>query len=297
MPSRSISDLEPWVRAAQIAAEARDAGAAAARPGVRRIEVADVVESMIRSRGAEPAFPTNLSRNVEAAHFTPADGDDVRFEAGDLVKVDVGAHLDGAIADTAVTVEVGGGRRHEALRKAVTEAVNAGIAHVRAGGPVDDVSRAIEAAAAARGFKTVENLTGHTIERYLLHAGKAVPNVAGMSGERFEEGEIVAIEPFVTNGEGRIENGPFGNIYRFRRDPGEVDPSLAPWFEKFRTLPFTMRWVPDADARQRIERARRVLQTYPVFVEVGGGLVTQAEHTVLVTSDGARVLTASPAST
>ncbi len=236
-------DLERWREAGRISGEARRVGARALVPGARRRDVAEAIESYIRSKGAEPAFPANLSRNDEAAHYTPSVEDEVRFETGDLVKVDVGAHLDGAIADTAETVEVGGTRQFENLRRAADEGVTAGIAHVRANGLVDDVSRAIEEAIHARGFKPISDLTGHSINRYLLHAGKSVPNVRGLTGERFVEGEIIAIEPFATNGVGHIMNGPFGNILRFRRDPGPSDPTLARLYERFRTLPFAARWA------------------------------------------------------
>jgi methionyl aminopeptidase len=285
-------ELPAWRRAARVAAEAREAGVRAAVPGARRRDVAEQVESLIRARGAEPAFPANLSRNVEAAHFTPAFDDEGVLERGDLLKVDVGAHVEGAIADTAATLEVGGGARHAHLIQAAREGLEAGVARVRAGVRVDEVSRAIEAAIHARGLKPVENLMGHSIEPYLLHAGKSIPNVGGLSPDVLREGEVIAIEPFATNGTGRIVNGPFGNILRFRTDPSEQEPALGPWFRRFRTLPFTLRWVTPEAERARLERSRRRLQSYPVFVEEGGGLVAQAEHTVLVTADGAEVLTA-----
>ncbi|MCI4357544.1 MAG: type II methionyl aminopeptidase [Thermoplasmata archaeon] len=283
-------DLERWRRAAWISARARAVGVRAAVPGARRQDVAEAIEAAIRSQGAEPAFPANLSRNVEAAHYTPSPDDAEVLLAGDLLKVDVGAHLDGAIADTAETVEVGGGHRHDHLRSAVRAAVEAGIAEVRAGVAVDRISRAIEGAIHARGLKPVRNLTGHTIERYLLHAGKAIPNASGMSTDRLSEGEIVAIEPFATNGAGEIENGPFGNIVRFRSEPAGTTPVARSWFERFRTLPFTARWIP-AEERGAFSQVRRHLQSYPVFLERGGGLVAQWEHTVLVGPQGAEVLT------
>jgi methionyl aminopeptidase len=286
-------DLDRWRAAARISAEARELGRRAAVPGARRRDVAEAVESYIRSKGAEPAFPANLSRNVEAAHFTPPPDDEERLVVGDILKVDVGAHIDGAIADTATTVEVGGSGRQENLLRAARDAVEAAIARVRAGVAVDDLSRAIESAVHARGLKPIRDLSGHSIQRYLLHAGKSIPNVSGLSTDRLEEGEIIAIEPFATNGAGSIENGPFGHIVRFRRDPGPSDPVVAKLFDRFRTLPFTARWV-DAVDRPALPRARRHLQTYPVFVERGGGLVAQAEHTVLVTADGVDVLTRGP---
>ena len=286
-------ELPRWREAARIAGQARDLGVRLTVPGARRRDVADAIEAFVRAAGAAPAFPSNLSRNDEAAHYTPSPDDTAVFAAGDVVKVDVGAHLDGAIADTADTVEVGDGRRHENLIRAARDGVRAGIAAVRPGVPVDDVSRAIAEAIRVRGFKPIVDLTGHSIERYLLHGGKSIPNVPGRSGDaRLVEGEVIAIEPFATNGIGSIRNGPFGNILRFRRDPGPGDPVLARLYGRFRTLPFATRWADAPDEREALRRARGILQAYPVFVERGHGLVAQAEHTVLVGPTGAEVLTA-----
>jgi methionyl aminopeptidase len=289
--ARYPTDLDHWRRAGQIAGQARELGLRLAQPGMARRELADRIEAFIREQGAEPAFPTNLSRNWEAAHYTPSETDAERLQPGDLLKVDVGAHIDGAIADTAATIEVGDTHRHDRLVKAVRDAVEAGVRAVQPDGPVDTVSRAIERAIHAQGYKPVVDLTGHTIESYLLHAGKSIPSVGGYSTASLEEGEVVAIEPFVTNGDGHIEDGPFGNILRFRSDPGNKDPLLARAFARFRTLPFTTRWVADPEEKAAIKRARRILQSYPVFIETGRGWVAQAEHTILVGPAGAEVLT------
>jgi len=287
-------DLDRWRQAATIAARARERGLSLVVPGARRRDVADAIEGFIRSEGAQPAFPANLSRNDEAAHYSPSPDDPVAFVEGDLVKVDVGAHLDGAIADTADTVEVGGGHRHDNLVRAAREAVRAGIAEVRGGGRVEAIGRAVAAAIRARGLRPIVDLSGHSIERYLLHAGKSIPNVPDASTATLVEGEIIAIEPFATNGVGHIANGPFGQIQRFRTDPGDADPALAAMFARFRTLPFSARWVSAPAEREALRRGRRLLQTYPVFLERAHGLVAQAEHTVLVRADRGEVLTEAP---
>jgi methionyl aminopeptidase len=292
--ARYPDDLERWRRAGAISGRARQLGLSLTVPGARRRDVAEAIERFIRDEGAEPSFPVNLSRNSEAAHYTPSADDDAVFEAGDLVKVDVGAHLDGAIADTADTVEVGGGHRYENLVRAAREGLAAGIAHVRPGVRVDELSRAIAEAIHERGLKPIENLTGHSIERYLLHAGKAIPNVPGASNATLSEGEVIAIEPFATNGAGRITNGPFGNIARFRGDPGPGDPVLAGLYGRFRTLPFALRWASAPEQASALRKARRALQTYPVFVEEAEGWVAQAEHTVLVGPDRGEVLSQVP---
>jgi len=293
--ARYPPDLDRWREAARIAADARELGLRLAVPGARRRDIAESIESYIRDHGAQPAFPANLSRNAEAAHYTPDSADVAELTEGDLLKVDVGAHLGGAVADTADTVEVGGGHRQANLVRAVHDALAAGIAAVRPGGKVDAVSQAIAGAIRVRGLKPVVDLTGHSIDRYVLHAGKSIPNVPGMTDATFVEGEIVAIEPFATNGAGRIGNGPFGHIQRFRRPPALDDPVLTSLFGRFRTLPFTARWATLPEEREAIDRARRTLQSYPVFVERAGGLVAQAEHTVLVGPAGAEVLSVASA--
>lgn len=284
-------DLARWRRAGTIGAAARELGASAIRAGASRRDVAEQVEGYIRSQGAQPAFPANLSINNEAAHFTPDPDDERRFQTGDVVKMDIGAHLDGAISDTATTVEVGS-TKYSALVSAPRAGLAAAEKEIRAGVEVRTLSTVIERAIHALGFKPVENLTGHTIETYLLHAGKSIPNVVTPVRSVLEEGEVVAIEPFATNGVGRIENGVFGNIMRFREPPdAERFPELSVLFGRFKTLPFCARWVTEPELRKVLLQNRKRLQTYPVFMEAGGGWVAQAEHTLLVQEDGCELLT------
>ncbi len=284
-------DVDRWRRAGRIGGAARALGTGLVRVGASRRDVAEEIERYIRSQGALPAFPANLSINDEAAHYTPDPEDDRRFRTGDVVKVDVGAHIDGAISDTAATVEVGS-TRYTALLSATSSAVEAASKELKGGVETNVLSRTIERTIHGLGFKPVENLTGHTIETYLLHAGKSVPNVSGMANARLEPGEVVAIEPFATNGVGRIGNGPFGNIMRFREEPDrERFPELSELYGRFRTLPFCARWVPEPELRTALQRGRKRLQTYPVFVEEGQGWVSQAERTFLVVDAGCEVLT------
>ena len=278
--TRYPPDLDRWREAARIAADARELGLRLAVPGARRRDIAEAIESYIRDHGAQPAFPANLSRNAEAAHYTPDAADATQLEEGDLLKVDVGAHLDGAVADTADTVEVGGGHRQGHLVAPSTMRSPAGIAAVRPDGAVDDVSRAIAEAIRARGLKPVRR-PHRSLDRPLRAARREIDPERARDDERrrSSKGRSCAIEPFATNGLGRIENGPFGHIVRFRRPPGPDDPVLAAMYERFRTLPFTARWANTTEERAALERARRTLQSYPIFVERAGGLVAQAEHT------------------
>ena len=100
-------DLEKLRKAGRVAANAREKGMAMVQEGVKLFDVAEEVEGYIRSQGCKLAFPCNISVNEIAAHYTPSVNDKSRFEIGDVVKVDCGAHVDGFVGDTAGTVEVG----------------------------------------------------------------------------------------------------------------------------------------------------------------------------------------------
>ena len=135
-------EVEKLLQAGRIAAEARDYGAGLARPGASAREICEEVESLIVKRGGRPAFPCNLSVNEVAAHYTPGVRDDVRLGSGDVVKIDVGAHIDGYIADTAVTVDLGG--RHGGLLEASRAALEAVERIMRPGVSVYTLGRTIE---------------------------------------------------------------------------------------------------------------------------------------------------------
>ena len=99
--------IEKYLLAGKIAKEVREEAAKMAKPGVKLLDIAEHVENQIRKHGAAPAFPLNLSLNDCAAHYTPRNGDELKIMDGDILKIDTGVHVDGYIADTAVTVQFG----------------------------------------------------------------------------------------------------------------------------------------------------------------------------------------------
>lgn len=299
-----ISDeqLAKWREAGRITAKARDLAASLIKPGAKLEEVADQVEGYIRKEGAEPGFPLNLSIDHWAAHYTPTVDDPMEFVAGQVVKVDIGAHVDGYPGDSAVTVEVGSTRRHTELIRASREALTAAVEMIGPNLQLNLVGETIERTINAYGFKPISNLTGHLIQRNELHAGKSVPNVA-KSGESAKAvtraGEVYAIEPFATNGDGQVENGKPGNIYRFRgmrrvkdADARKLAEALK---EKHHSLPFAARWTrglcQEPVKSVKVLKQVGVLYAYPVLIEKGWGNVSQHEHTVLITESGAMQLT------
>src|SRR3989454_2629575 len=281
-----------------VGGEARRAGVGLCREGVPLLEVAEAIEAHMRSRGAPPAFPTCLSIGHIAAHYSPTHNDKLALKRGDVVKLDLGAQVDGYIADTAVTVEVGS-RNWSELIKASEQALETAIEVCRPKTPTRLMGAAIERAIESYGFKPIANLTGHTIERYHLHAGKSVPNVGGMGSDVVESGDTLAIEPFSTNGAGKVEGRKSGNIYRLLSTREVAPPSLNEFLQNiqksFRTLPFSERWAHALDAKApaylgRLLRSGRIM-TYESLLDVGRGMVAQTEHTMIVDGGGVEVTT------
>jgi len=291
--------VEKYKLAGAIARGAREYGAGLIKDGASLLEVANTVEAFILSKGARPAFPVNIAVNEVAAHFSPRhDEPQLIFKTGDVVKLDVGVQVDGYIGDTAMTVEIGTGR-WSAMKAAVEDALRAAIEMVRPGVNLSLVGAAIESTISARGFKSVENLTGHSLERHVLHAGISVPNVKEKGAGSVREGDVLAIEPFATNGMGRVDGKKNSSIYRFVRKrfarTSEARHLLREIEANFTTLPFCERWctryVPEPAAALEILVRCGAVSYYPTLREVDDGIVTQAEHTVLVGPDGATVTT------
>ncbi|MGQ0798177.1 MAG: type II methionyl aminopeptidase [Methanobacteriota archaeon] len=289
--------LEKLRKAGRVSREAREIAVEATTEGALLLDIAEAVEDHMRRRGLLPAFPTCLSIDDIAAHYTPTHDDPIRLRRGNVVKLDLGAHLDGWIADTAVTVEVGS-RNWTDLIRASELALQTAIEAVRPGVPVTHLGAGIQRAIESHGYKPVRNLTGHTIERYLLHAGKSVPNVPH-GHDALRAGEVVAIEPFSTSGSGQVDGRRSGNIYRVLKPASVREPDLDGFLsllrETFRTLPFAERWAHRLDRRapallNRLVRHRAVM-TYPALLDTAQGVVAQTEHTMIVGSDGPEVTT------
>ena len=288
-----ISHIEEYRKAGRAVGRALQAGAELIEADVTYLEVAERMEDMIR-REAEMAFPVNVSVNEVAAHYTPAPDDERVFAAGDIVKLDAGAHVNGYIGDAALTVIADGSDNADLIATA-QKALGEAIELVQAGVTIAEIGQRIEETIISHGFQAVENLQGHSLERYNLHAGLSIPNVANDNTRELQAGEVIAIEPFATDGAGRVVNGDSGNIYHMvGRGRGKTARAMQ---ERFDGLPFASRWMDGIVERRRIDlslaflQRRRVIRPYSMLVEAEGGMVAQAEHTMLVTEDGCEILT------
>jgi methionyl aminopeptidase len=285
-------------RAGAVSREARELAVTLVKEGALLLDVAEEVEGLMAKRGLRPAFPTCISIDHVAAHYSPTHDDSLRFRRGNVVKLDLGAQLDGWIADTAVTVEVGTRNWTELIRGSEL-ALQTAIEAVRGGVPTRTLGEGIQRAIESHGYRPVRNLTGHTIERYLLHAGKSVPNIAH-GHDVLETGEVVAIEPFASSGAGEVDGRRTGNIYRVLRKKSPKQAPLGEFLrllsQEFKTLPFAERWAhrldPQAPALLNGLVRSGTVMTYPALLDLDGGIVSQTEHTMIVGVAGAEVTTA-----
>ena len=272
-----------------------------ARENMPIIDVCEKAESLIRQKGGKPAFPCNVSINEVAAHYTSPPGDENRIPEGSLVKVDIGVHVDGYVTDTAFTACFNSELR--SMVDTAETALKAAIDNVRAEASLGKIGGIIENTIKNRGFRPIANLTGHSVGRYLVHAGTSIPNVSQISFGKLKAGEVYAIEPFVTLPEasGIVEDIRPQTIFRIGKSKNaksSIAKKLVKFIEEnFHTLPFAERWLKAAvPAAQYHECFKELLSTraiigYPVFIEVSRNPVAQAEHTVLIKEDGCTVLT------
>jgi methionyl aminopeptidase len=290
-------ELKNYVEAARVAAGVRETAQELVKAGAKLIDVANAVEDEIRGDGAKPAFPVNVSVNDFAAHYTPKTNDAAAFSEKDVVKVDYGVHVKGFIIDAAFTVDLSG--EHAKLVEAAEAALANACATMRAGVNVRDVGAVIQKTIEEKGFKPIENLCGHSLGEFLLHAGKEIPNVA-RGDYVLKEGDVFAVEPFATTGAGRVEDGSYCEIYSLinvRNVRLPQSRKVLEWLvEECETLPFAKRWV-DAKFSEGTAglaladlRRQEIVRDYPVLKEINKGLVAQAECTVVVEKDSCRVL-------
>ena len=261
--------------------------------GASHLEVAEHVEDRIRELGGQPAFPVNVSIDEEAAHATPSADDDSTF-GEEMVNLDIGVAVDGWLADSAITVDLSG---NEDLVEASAEALEAAIDRVEPGVQTGDLGAAIEETIDGYGYNPVVNLTGHGLGHWEQHTEPNIPNRAVSQGVELSVGDVVAIEPFATDGAGKVSEGNEEEIFALEQERSvrnrQARQVLDQITDQFRTLPFATRWVDSSRAEMALRRLKRqdVIHGYPVLKEEEGKLVSQKEHTVIVTEDGCEVTT------
>lgn len=283
--------LESYIKAGTIAANALKRAEDTVHEGQKVLDICEDLEEYIIKQGGFPAFPVNISQNEEAAHYTARPEDDKKIAKGSIVKIDLGAHVNGYIADTAITVNFS--PAYEGMKIANHETLLQAIDRIRSGMSFEEFGGMVQKLARGYGFKTIENLMGHGLDHYNLHANVSIPMVQARARGSFTEGNAYAIEPFFVDGSasGYVIDSAHSNIYRLPsaraiREKAHADILKYIW-ENYSTLPFALRWVyrqfgeSSKSAINELEK-RGIIEGYMTLVESSGSYVSQFEHTIIV---------------
>jgi methionyl aminopeptidase len=174
----------------------------------------------------------------------------------------------------------------------------------RANTRASDIGKLIESTITKFGFRPIQNLSGHSLQQYTIHAGKSIPNI-WTRGSSFSliANEAYAIEPFVTtrDGQGVVYEGKTRTIFGVSsRKPAKesgADELLEAIWNRYKTLPFALRWLADKYEEKETRRLvdvlvkKKNLHAYPILVEGHGKKVVQAEHTLIPSETGVNVIT------
>lgn len=289
----SAEKYEKHREAGEILAQVRAEAAEKVDVGVTHLEVAEFAEDRIRELGGKPAFPVNISIDEEAAHATPGIDDETTFDE-EMVNLDIGVHVDGWLADTAITVDLSG---HDDLAEASAEALDAALEVAGPGVETGEIGAEIESVIEGYGYNPVVNLSGHGLAHYEQHTEPNIPNLGVERGVELQVGDVVAIEPFATDGTGKVGEGAEEEIFALERESSVRDRSarkaLSQITDEFRTLPFATRWLDVSRPQMALRRLKMndIVHGYPVLKEEDGCLVSQKEHSIIVTEDGCEVFT------
>jgi methionyl aminopeptidase len=284
----NAKEKQKAIQAGEIAKKVKEYARSIVKKDMPLLEIAEKIESEIIKLGGKIAFPTNLSINEIAAHYTPSHNDETK--ANGLLKVDMGVHIDGWIADFTFSIDLENSSENKKLIEASEKALKNAIEKVKSEKSLGEIGKAVQDTIESYGFSPIINLTGHEMNEYELHSGIAILNIENKNSDKLEKG-LYAIEPFATNGSGKIYEGKPSGIYQLidnkniRSNGARI--ILNYIGEEYRTLPFCSRWlvkkfgVKTLFALKQLEENGNIHQ-YPQLVEVSKGKVAQSEDTILI---------------
>ncbi|MEM1684443.1 MAG: type II methionyl aminopeptidase [Candidatus Aenigmatarchaeota archaeon] len=283
--------IEYLKKSGKIAKEVYEYSKNLLKPEVSLLEIAESLENKIKDLGGEPAFPVNISINDIAAHYTPVENDKKIIKEGDVVKIDFGVHVEGYIVDIAYTVEIND-NKYKNLILASKDALKSVKNILKKDIELGIIGKNIEEEIKKYKYNPIYNLSGHKIERFLLHAGINIPNYNNNSKIKLNEG-IYAIEPFATNGIGYVEDFKESEIYSIIDYKPIRESSIRKFldylYNKYKNLPFAYRWLKNEfkdsiNIKYALKYliSKGIVKNYSILKEKSGGIVSQFETTFLI---------------
>jgi methionyl aminopeptidase len=272
--------------------------------GAKAIDIISTTEGKIEELDGKCAFPVNLSINNIAAHYTsPLKDDGLTINDGNIVKIDLGVHVEGFIVDTAFSVNFNENKELENIIQATEVALEAAKMMAKPKVHTREMGKKIEDIVKGFKYNPIKELGGHQIERWTVHGEKSLPELGTQGGDIMEEGDVFSIEIFASTGEGTVHNTRNAFIYELNPYAGRVplrrktSKQLLGFINKnYKTLPFAERWLAKefrmgvAFGLQELVQQGK-LQAHYVLAEKKGTFVAQSEETILITEDGFEELT------
>jgi len=296
--------IESYIRAGKAVIAAKKVAVKLIKPGVPFLEIANKCEEEILNQGCELSFPINMSLDEIAAHYSPSIDDSTIVPNKGLLKIDIGSHYDGYIADSAITFNLNNDETLQNIIDAAQEALEAAIEIFKPGTKLYELGDVIAKKIKNRGLEPIYNLGGHELKRYNLHAGPFIPNYKAISHNQIlKPGDAYACEPFATSGKGIVENGTKSYIYRFKKATKSLPFIEKNYMDKInkltKKLPFSPRLLEKHNVipKNKIQRTidvfvrKKILDHYPLLIEKTKKPVAQQEHTIIIDMDGNPIVT------
>ncbi|MBT3940987.1 type II methionyl aminopeptidase [Candidatus Woesearchaeota archaeon] len=294
-----MDSLDKFRQSGKIARQVKKYARPLVKEGAKALDIAEAVEAKIVSLGGKPAFPVDVSVNDMAAHYVPIVEDALTLKKGDLVKIDLGVHVDGCVTDTAFSVSIGKNAENEKLIKASDEALKIATSMAKPGVRLKEIGAAVEKKIMSYGFEPIRNLNGHGVGEWTIHSAPSIPSFDNGNTQKLKEGQIIAIEPFATTGSGYVKSGKGSGIYSLH-SRGNVRQfrEVLEWVKsEYKTLPFAKRHVANkfgklkAGLALKLFVAKGIIKEYSTLPEdTKGCKVSQSEHTVII-ADKPEILT------
>lgn len=284
----SKKEIASYIKAGEISKKVDSYLRGIVKKDVLLLEIAEKIESKIVELGGKMAFPTNLSIDENAAHYTPVVGDTTK--ASGLLKVDFGVEIDGFIADRAISFDLTDDKRYAEMIKLNELVLESALKELNIGSSVKVIGNTISEIVEKDGrYKVIRNLAGHGLDEDNIHPGLTVSNLRNENN--FELKDLaIAIEPFLTEGRGEIYEGKLSEIYVLQQEKTPRDRSAREMLdfiiENYRTKPFCKRWLVKAGLKNfnfslSVLVKEGILYNFPVLVEKERKPISQAEHTVI----------------
>lgn len=282
--------LKNYIKAGEISKKVKEYMKEIVKKDVLLVEIADKIEAKIKELGGDMAFPTNISIDEIAAHYTPTARDETK--ASGLLKVDIGVEVDGFIADTAVSFDLTDDKRHMEMINLNNLALETALKELKIGSPLKVIGNTISSTVEEKGkgkFKVIRNLTGHGLDKDNIHAGVSVSNLKNENEFELED-TAIAIEPFLTEGIGEIFEGKLSEIFVLQQEKLSRDRDARDMLNfikrNYKTKPFCKRWLERAGLAKpnyciSLLVKEGIIYNFPVLVEKERKPVSQAEHTVV----------------